>query len=205
MKKGKVPLDLGNLRSKAEERVRERKLESRVQDRDLSRLVHDLEVHQVELEMQNEELRETRVELESALARYTELFDFAPIGYATISLDGTLHEVNHAAAKLLGSTRSQLLRRRFDSFVVPSNRAQFFELLRQVVDSEGRQSCDLQLFRIGGNVVDVQLLASLLARSEPLVVLAMDDRSARGSTSEPTVTQSGLMAAVKPPDAAGHR
>src|SRR6185436_9020712 len=109
MRKERITLDLGTLRNRAEERVRERKLEGRAPEPDLARLVHELEVHQVELEMQNEELRETRVELESALARYTEIFDFAPIGYVTISLDGTLHEVNHVAAKLLGSPRSHLL------------------------------------------------------------------------------------------------
>ena len=205
MKKGEIQLDPGTLRRRAEERVRERRLEGHSPGPDLQRLVHELEVHQVELELQNEELREARVDLESALARYTEIFDFAPIGYATTSLDGTLHEVNHAAAKLLGSSRSHLLRRRFDSFVVPSDRGQFFELLRRVVDSEARQSCELQLFRVGSHVVEVQLLASLLARSEPLIVLAMDDRSARRAASEPVVTESGLLAAVRPPDAAGQR
>jgi len=204
MRKERITLDLGTLRNRAEERVRERKLEGRAPEPDLARLVHELEVHQVELEMQNEELRETRVELESALARYTEIFDFAPIGYVTISLDGTLHEVNHVAAKLLGSPRSHLLRRRFDSFVIPRDRAHFSELLRRVVDSETRQSCELQLFRIGGQVVEVQLLASLLARSEPLIVLAMDDRVARGSLSEPAAA-SGVLATARSPDVAGRR
>jgi PAS domain S-box-containing protein len=203
--KGKITLDWGTLRRRAEERVREREPGARVTGPDLQRLVHELEVHQVELEMQNEELRESRLELEAALARYTEIFDFAPIGYATISLDGTLHEVNHAAAKLLGSARSHLLRRPFDSFVVPDDREAFFELLRRVVDSEARQSCDVQLFRIGGHVVEVQLLASLLARSEPLIVLALDDRSARRSTSEPVGVESGVVAAARPPDVAGRR
>jgi PAS domain S-box-containing protein len=205
MTKGKITFDLGTLRKRAEAQLRERKLEGRPPEQDLQRLVHELEVQQVELELQNEELRETRVDLESALARYTEIFDFAPIGYTTISLDSTLHEVNHAAAKLFGSSRSHLLRRRFDSFVVPSDRPRFSELLRQVVESEARESCELRLFRVGAEVVEVQLLARLLARSEPLVLIALDDRSTRSSTSEPVVTQSGVMAAARPPDVAGRR
>src|SRR5262245_37081190 len=101
MAKGKITLDLGNLRRRAEERLRERKRSERPQEADLQRLLHELEVHQIELEMQNEELREARVEMESALARYTEMFEFAPIGYVTISIDGALYELNHAAARLL--------------------------------------------------------------------------------------------------------
>jgi len=201
---GRIPFDLGNLRRRAEEQVRERQVGARPSEPELQCLVHELEVHQVELELQNEELREARMELESSLARYTEIFDFAPIGYTTISFDGTLHEVNHAAARLLGSPRAQLLRRRFDSFVVPRDRALFFELLRRVVESESRESCELQLFNVRGDVVDVHLLASLLARSEPLILLAADDR-AHSSVTGPTLTESGVVAAVRAQDVAGRR
>src|SRR5262249_50093797 len=75
---------------------------------DLRRVLHELEVHEVELEMQNEELRGARTEAERGLARYTELFDFAPIGYATLSGSGTIQEVNHAGARLLGKERATL-------------------------------------------------------------------------------------------------
>lgn len=71
-----------------------------------------------------------------------------------------------------------MLRRRFDSFVVPRDRPQFFELLRRVAESEARESCELQLSRVAGQVVDVQLIGSLLARSEPVILLAVDDRRA---------------------------
>jgi len=201
---GRIPLDLGNLRRRAEEQVQQRQLEVCPSAADLQQLVHELEVHQVELELQNEELREARLELESSLARYTEIFDFAPIGYAAISFDGTLHEVNHAAARLLGSPRSQLLRRRFDSFVVPQDRALFFELLRRVVESESRESCELQLFKVGEQVVDVHLFASLLARSEPLILLAADDR-VRSSVSVPAMADSGVVVAARPPGVAERR
>src|SRR5687767_10771169 len=72
-------------------------------------LLHELEVHQLELEMQNEELLSARNEAENALARYTELFDFAPIGYATLGIDGCIREVNHAGAQVLGLPRSRLI------------------------------------------------------------------------------------------------
>jgi PAS domain S-box-containing protein len=175
-------LDLGNLRHRAEQRLHDREQGSSKDVPDLQRLVHELQVHQIELEMQNEELREARIELETALARYTELFDFAPIGYTTISLDGTLHEVNHSAARLFRRVRSDLLGRRLDSMVVPRDRAQFSELLRQVVESEAGQTCELDLFRIDGQVIRVQLLASLLARAEPVVLLALKELGAYASS-----------------------
>jgi PAS domain S-box-containing protein len=196
MANGRITLDLGSLRRRAEERLRERKLSERVPEADAQRLLHELEVHQVELEMQNEELREARVELESALARYTEMFEFAPIGYVTISLDGVLHELNHAAARLLGAGRSQLLQRRFDSFVVPSQRPRFAELLARVLDSEARETSELELMIPAGPPVPVQLLGTLLARAEPMILVAIQDVGVQSRAHAPPATESGVMAAV---------
>jgi PAS domain S-box-containing protein len=175
-------LDLGNLRRRAEQRLRDREQGTSQEPLDLQRLVHELQVHQIELEMQNEELREARIELETALARYTELFDFAPIGYATISLDGTLHEINHTGARLLRRVRSDLLGRHLDAMVVPHDRPQFSELLRQIVESEVGETCELDLFRLDGRVIRVQLLANLLARAEPLVLLALKEVAAQSDS-----------------------
>jgi PAS domain S-box-containing protein len=195
MAKGRITLDLGNLRRRAEERLRERQLSERAPEADAQRLLHELEVHKIELEMQNEELREARVELESALTRYTEMFEFAPIGYVTISLDGALRELNHAAARLLGAARSQLLQRRFDSFVVPSQRHRFVDLMQRVLDSEARETTELALMVPGGQSVAVQLLGTLLARVEPMILIAIQDVGVQ-STEHPPATESGVMAAV---------
>lgn len=196
MAKGRITLDLGNLRRRAEERLRERKASERPQEVDLKRLLHELEVHQVELEMQNEELREARVEMESALARYTEMFEFAPIGYITISLDGALHELNHAAARLLGGGRSQLMQRRFESFVAPRHRPLFTDLVRRVLDSEARETTELELMTPGGHAVGVRLFGTLLARAEPMLLIAIQDVEVQAAEHSMTATESGVMAAV---------
>src|SRR4051812_19500692 len=81
------------------------------------RLLHELQVHQVELEMQNEQLEASRAWVEAALASYTELFDFAPLPYFTLDRNGAIVEVNLAGASLLGSVRARLLDRRFGMFV----------------------------------------------------------------------------------------
>src|SRR5688500_14322856 len=94
-----------------------------------------LAIHQVELELQNEELRAARLELEAGLDRYTQLFDFAPIGYATLAPDGTVRELNHVGATLLYENRSRLIGKRFTLFVSPGHRAPFNELLEAVLES----------------------------------------------------------------------
>ena len=163
----------------------------RLTESEAERLVHDLEVHQIELEMQNEELREARIDLERALARYTEIFDFAPVGYTTITLDSTLQESNHTAARLLGWKRSELVGRRFDSLIAARDRARFSELLALVVQSESRESCELELLRLDGRMVAVRLLANLLAQAEPVILLAMEELDARSQSAESGVVPGG--------------
>jgi len=79
-------------------------------------LLHELRVHQLELEMQNEELRSARGEMELALQRYTELFDFAPIGYVTLQAGDVISDINHAGTQILGRTRGAM--REFKSFLL---------------------------------------------------------------------------------------
>src|SRR5512146_499607 len=119
MKKSRGPAqDPAELRRRAEERLRERKAKQRPDAAaDPQRLLHELEVHQLELEIQNEELRAARQEVEAGLERYTELFDFAPIGYFVVAGDGTIREANLAGARLLGTERQSLVGQHFSHFV----------------------------------------------------------------------------------------
>ena len=85
---------------------------------DAQRLLHELQVHQVELEMQNETLRQKQDELVAMRDRYVDLYDFAPVGYMTLTADGMIEEVNVTAVKLVGAERKDLLQRRFTSLVI---------------------------------------------------------------------------------------
>ena len=89
---------------------------------DAAKILHELLVHQVELELQNEELLETRAELEENAARFTELYDFAPVGYFSISVNGRILQLNFMGARMLSRERSLLLGTRFADFVSLGNR-----------------------------------------------------------------------------------
>lgn len=112
---------------------------------DVERLLQELLVQQIELELQNEELVSRRGEIEAALARYTDLYDFAPVGYATLAPDGTLTQTNLAGALLLGSPRAELEGKRLALFVVEADRRALCNWLDQVFAGSEPQPCQLRL------------------------------------------------------------
>jgi len=104
----KISDPAAELRRRAEARLSERQNVSK-SDFSGQRLLHEFEVHQVELEMQNAELQKTRDELELTLVKFTDLYDFAPVGYFSIDESGVVREANLKSAALLGMVRSRLL------------------------------------------------------------------------------------------------
>lgn len=117
----------------------------------LQRLVHELEVHQIELEMQNSELFRAREELELSRNKYIELYDFAPVGYFTIDAHGLIVEVNLTGASLLGIERGMLLRKSLINFIgEEADRDIFLKHLREVLKNQGNQTCEISLKKIDG-------------------------------------------------------
>lgn len=112
-------------------------------------LVHDLKVHQIELELQNQTLQETHVELEQSLERYADLYDFAPTGYFLLTANGIIREANLAGADLLGKERSCLMDRKFNLFVSTETRSIFNAFLDAVLASTLKIRCEVTL-TLGG-------------------------------------------------------
>ena len=125
-----------------------------VAELDARALLHELQVHQIELEMQNEELLRARAAAEEASEKYSDLFDFAPVGYFLWDQEGQIRAVNLAGAALLGLDRSQVVQTRFGQFVAPEDRARFADFCRRVWLAEGQQTCEVKLLR-DGLAVDV--------------------------------------------------
>jgi len=140
------------LRGRAEEQLRKRSRSGPpIQaTEDVLRLIHELEVHQIELELQNEELRRVRDEAEASAARYSDLYDFAPVGYLTLDGNGTILELNLTAAAMLGKERALLVGQRFASCVKPDTRSGLESALA-ALQNEERASCDLALVSGGRN------------------------------------------------------
>ena len=109
------------------------------------RQLHDLQVHQTELENQNEELRRAQDELEASRARYFDLYDLAPVGYFTVSEQGVILEANLTAAKLLGIERGTLLAQPLTRFVVPGDREVWQRHARRVFESGELLSWEMRL------------------------------------------------------------
>jgi PAS domain S-box-containing protein len=129
-------------------------------------MLHELRVHQIELEMQNEELRRTQVELDATRARYFDLYDLAPVGYCTLSAQGTLLEANLTAATLLGLSRPALIRQPISRFILTADQDLYYLYRKQLlVASEAgaagaAPSCELRMVRSDGTPFWAQLVAS---------------------------------------------
>lgn len=108
-------------------------------------LLHELQVHQIELEMQNEELRRTQIELETSRARYFDLYDLAPVGYMTLSESGLVLEANLTLANLLGATRSGMVKRPFSHFIFPLDQDIYYQYRQHLIDGHPTQALELRL------------------------------------------------------------
>jgi PAS domain S-box-containing protein len=128
---------MSELRSKAEQKLAT--VSSAGLDKTVgpARLVHELQVHQVELEMQNEVLSETLAQVEIERAKYQDLFDFAPVGYLMLSTNGAILEVNRAAEKMLGRPAAELRQRQFQQFFVPESLPEVDRFFKLVLKGNG--------------------------------------------------------------------
>jgi PAS domain S-box-containing protein len=145
------PVNAAKLRRRAEERLqtRERTPQSAIRNPQSApaseQLVHELQVHQVELEMQNEALVQARALAEALLAQYTDLYEFAPTGYFNLAADGTILAVNLTGAGLLGLQRAELLNRRLGILVSEADRPVFSAFLERIFAGEKRECCEVAL------------------------------------------------------------
>src|SRR5450631_450978 len=165
------------LRSRAEARLREqKKLEAGVAKTgaDSRRLLHELQVHQIELEMQNAELRQARDELEVALENYTDLYDFAPSGYFTLAATGAILQANLTGATLVGIERSRLVGQSFGRLISAEFRPAFSTFLEQVFAGEAKQSGDFELASQGQPLRFVNIEAQRLFNGQECRATVVD-------------------------------
>jgi len=191
------------LRRRAEERLSEKQKSQRPAAgdqgtaEDAARLVHELQVHQIELEMQNEELRQARATADALLAQYTDLYDFAPVGYLTLDGEGTIRQVNLTGARLFGVERSRLVNRRVGQFVAESDRRAFRDFLENVLASQARQCCEVTLPQEGSRPLAVQIEATRCTGGQQCRAVMLDITERKRAEEEQAKLETQLQQAQK--------
>ena len=128
-----------------------------VENHSTEALLHELQVLQIELQMQNENLRQAHMEMEASRDRYVDLYDFSPVSYLTLSSAGTISEVNLTAVGMFAEARLKLLNRRFTNFIVQQDIDRWRQYFLRVLRTVEQSNCELSLKRADGSHMDVEL------------------------------------------------
>jgi PAS domain-containing protein len=135
------------LREKAEKQLnaKQKQVDGLLKETDVNKLLHELQVHQIELEMQNEELRQAYETAETALKKYTMLFDLSPMGYFSLDAEGAICDLNFTGADMLGERRFSLIDSNFKLFISKDSMPVFNEFFKKVYTSNAKESCEVTL------------------------------------------------------------
>ncbi len=125
--------------------------------RSTEELLHELQVYQIELEMQNQELRRTQLVIEKMRDRYVDLYELAPVGHLTLNRDGLIIELNLTGAEMMGVERSKMINRHFSSFVCSGNADRWYLHFRDILQRDGRQQCELAMQHSDGSYLQVNV------------------------------------------------
>ena len=175
------PIPPRTLRERAERRLSTTRTDvANMTAGQIQRLVHELQVHQIELELQNEELCNAQVELAHSRDRYSDLYEFAPVGYVTVDVQGKILECNLTAAEMLGVNRRILRRASFSRFIPRESQDDWYLFQRLAFSSEAKQTCELWMRTPEGSPLAVDLQATAFgAEDQRRLLVAFIDITAR--------------------------
>jgi len=164
------------LRQKAEELLKKKpaKPGSILDEDQIFKLIHELEVHQIELELQNQELLLEKAQITAQAEKYAELYDFAPSGYFTLSNNGEILELNLCGSQMLGKDRTFLISKMFGLYVSDDSKPIFNRFLDKVFSSKLQDICEVAL-QVNNNLpMYVHLSGSVTENGEQCLIIAMD-------------------------------
>jgi len=199
-------LRTSDLRQQAEEIARQKAAQSpetlaALSPEQTQQTLHELRVHQIELEMQNEELRRAQVKLDATRARYFDLYDLAPVSYVTLSEQGLILEANLTAATLLGVPRGALVKQPISRFIVKEDEDTWYLHRKQLFEAGATQTCELRLVRKDGTILWAHLAATAGQDDQgaPVSRLVMNDSTERKRREEEMELTSRLILLVNTP------
>ena len=151
--------EIEDLRIRAEEVLKDREKGDlpRISVEGLAHLVHEQQTYQIELELQNEELRRAQIEIEKNSARYTDLYDFAPVGYVTVSAKGVILEANLTVASMVGVDRVHMIEKPLSDFIVKEDQDVYYLAHRKHLNIKARQTCEARMRQKDGDPFWVEM------------------------------------------------
>jgi PAS domain S-box-containing protein len=172
----------------------------------LERTLHELQVHQIELELQNEELGRIQVELDAARRRYFDLYELAPVGYFTLNGAGVIVEVNLTATALLGLPRDMLTARPFSRFVLQDDQDPYYLHRKQLLETGAPQQLELRMVKRDGGVfwAHLEAVAAIAPDGTTVCRLAVSDVTARREAEAEQARLGQQLQAAQKMEAIGH-
>ena len=161
--------------------------------------LHELQVHQIELEIQNEELRKTQINLDAARARYFDLYDLAPVGYCTISEQGLVQEANFTAATMLNVVRSELVNMPVSRLIFKADQDIYYRCRKALLETNAPQDCELRMNKRGADAFWVHIWVSVAQdlQGETVHRVVLSDISERKKMDDALVTKNQEIAAAR--------
>lgn len=172
------------LRQRAEKQLNHRlgKVEGNNFEGNILKLIHELDVHQIELEMQNQELIAAKTQAEIDAEKYKNLYDFSPNGYITVSKEGEIVHLNFEAANLLGKERVKLIKNRFNFFLTEESKKIFNSFINQISESKTKETCEISI--LNNNELLYAYLTGKLDENEENFLLTIVNISKRKKAEE---------------------
>jgi PAS domain S-box-containing protein len=176
MKKTNVPISKINTAKKAKSppALKSEMTRPPVSEAAYKKLLEELGAYQIELEMQNEELRVSKAKLQADANQYSKLYNFAPSGYFTLSEEGDIIDVNICGARMLRKTQQKLKRNRFALYVSPDKRAIFHSFLESISSSRKSESCEIILLDNDSQPIHILLAGTLAETGNQYLLNAID-------------------------------
>lgn len=204
---GQPHISTAALRKSAEEQVRnmEPTTLSAYAPEEIQRVFHELQVHQIELEMQNEELRTAQAQIDAGRARYFDLYDLAPVSYCTVSEKGFILEANLTMATLLGVPRSVLVTQPVSGFIVKEDQDIYYLHRKRIFETGEFQECDLRLVKPDGAFIWAHLTGTAAQAEDgrPLCRLVLTDITAQKQAEETNEKLQAQLSQVQKMEAVG--
>ncbi len=194
MEKQKEPLkQISKLRQIAEKLLykKEKVFEVSFSEQYNLRLIRELELHQIELESQNDELKLAKEKAELAEKKYTELYDFSPSGYLTLSKTGRITDLNFCTEHLLGKKRSSLIYSSFGFFVSSDTRVIYNSFLEKIFETNLKQSCELKLVSADDSIRYI-LVYGIISNTEEKCLVTLVDISKRKLAEDELITAKSM-------------